>query len=230
VIVSHTHRFIFLKTRKTAGTSVEIALSRLCGPDDVITPISEADEKLRAEVGGRAPQNYLMPARAYTAREWATRIAKGRKHEAYNHMAAADVRRFVGEGVWAEYTKFTIVRNPWDTVISSYYWKFRDRPNERPSIHDFLNSELIRRLLRNYETFSIDGTVVADELCHYETLAADLEVTWQRVGLPTPVDLPRAKGGTRADRRPYREVLSDAEAHEIAEKFAAELALTGYAY
>ena len=47
VIISHRHRFIFIKTGKTAGTSVEIALSKFCGPEDVITPISPEDEATR---------------------------------------------------------------------------------------------------------------------------------------------------------------------------------------
>jgi hypothetical protein len=46
MIISHEHKFILLKTRKTAGTSIEIALSRFCGDDDVITPIGRAN-KLR---------------------------------------------------------------------------------------------------------------------------------------------------------------------------------------
>ena len=36
LIISHEHRFIFFKTRKTAGTSIERALVPLCGPDDVV--------------------------------------------------------------------------------------------------------------------------------------------------------------------------------------------------
>ncbi len=51
MIVSHKHRFIFLKTNKTAGTSVEIALSKFCGPDDVIPPLIPEDEAKRAELG-----------------------------------------------------------------------------------------------------------------------------------------------------------------------------------
>ena len=39
VIVSHKHKFIFIKTRKTAGTSIELFLSRFCGEKDIITPI-----------------------------------------------------------------------------------------------------------------------------------------------------------------------------------------------
>jgi len=48
VIISHEHKFIFLKTKKTAGTSIELALSQLCGPDDIIAPITEGDEVLGA--------------------------------------------------------------------------------------------------------------------------------------------------------------------------------------
>ena len=38
MILSHKHKFIFIKTKKTAGTAIEAAISQLCGPDDVITP------------------------------------------------------------------------------------------------------------------------------------------------------------------------------------------------
>ena len=55
MIVSHEHKFIFLKTIKTAGTSIEAALAQICGPDDIITPYREASEKDRK---GRGPQNF----------------------------------------------------------------------------------------------------------------------------------------------------------------------------
>ena len=42
VLISHKYRFIFIKTRKTAGTSVEIALSRFAGERDVITSITDS--------------------------------------------------------------------------------------------------------------------------------------------------------------------------------------------
>jgi hypothetical protein len=40
MIASRLHNFIFIKTMKTAGTSIEMALSPHCGPDDILTPIS----------------------------------------------------------------------------------------------------------------------------------------------------------------------------------------------
>ena len=57
MIISHKHRFIFIKTRKTAGTSIEIFLSQFCDKDDILTPIGEG-EVLRKEQN-IVPQNYL---------------------------------------------------------------------------------------------------------------------------------------------------------------------------
>ena len=37
MIISHKHKFIFLKTIKTAGTSIQAALEEHCGKDDIIT-------------------------------------------------------------------------------------------------------------------------------------------------------------------------------------------------
>ena len=37
MIVSHKHKFIFFKTRKTAGSSIQVALAKHCGEDDIIT-------------------------------------------------------------------------------------------------------------------------------------------------------------------------------------------------
>ena len=51
MIVSFQHEFIFVKTRKTAGTSIEMALTPFCGPDDIVTPIDPPDERSRTLAG-----------------------------------------------------------------------------------------------------------------------------------------------------------------------------------
>ena len=39
MIISHTHQFIFIKSAKTAGTSIEAALSNSCIENDIVTPL-----------------------------------------------------------------------------------------------------------------------------------------------------------------------------------------------
>ena len=46
-IISYNKNFIFIKSSKTAGTSMEIALSKFCGTEDVIAPLDSFAEDMR---------------------------------------------------------------------------------------------------------------------------------------------------------------------------------------
>ncbi len=61
---------IFIKTKKTAGTSIEIALSAHADENDIITPIGNPgmmDECIRMDMGFKQPQNW---ARTKNQEEW----------------------------------------------------------------------------------------------------------------------------------------------------------------
>ncbi len=216
LIVSHEHRFIFLKTRKTAGTSVEIALSRVCGPDDIISPIAKADEELRASLGGRGPQNYESPPLPRPVGA---------------HLPARGAKRVVGKEVWRNYTKISIERNPWDAVVSLYHWHYRDTP-EPPSFATFLEGPRMPSLARaNARGYRIGGRVVVDELMRFERLTDDLGAIWERLSLPGAPDLPRAKGGTRPKRAShYADLYTPEQAALVGEAFADLIALQGYEF
>lgn len=211
MILSHRHRFIFVKTHKTAGTSIELMLSAICGDEDVITPVADEDEELRRSLGLRGPQN--------THVEGVLRY--------YNHMSARVIRAAAGAQVWGSYFKFCFERNPWDKLISSYYWEFQQEP--RPSIAEFLRSNKARTA-SSFGLYTIDGAVAVDRICRYENLAAELGELRARLQLPALPELPRAKSRFRADRRHYSELFS-AEDRELAgEVFAREIALLGYRF
>lgn len=53
-----SRNLLFVKPKKTAGTSVEIALSRNAGSEDIVTPLLEEDEKIRWDLGGQFPVNW----------------------------------------------------------------------------------------------------------------------------------------------------------------------------
>jgi len=94
MIVSHKYKFIFIKTRKTAGTSIEVDLNRMLGPEDIATPIFPV-------IQGHTPQNYEF--KKYFG-------VVNRKFK--NHMSASDVRKLLGDEIWKEYFVFCVEREP----------------------------------------------------------------------------------------------------------------------
>jgi hypothetical protein len=225
VIISHEHRFIFIKTEKTAGTSVEIALSQLCGERDVITPVVPEDEATRNGAGARGPQNCQIPFRAYTPRDWGRLAIRRRRARFFNHASAAFIRDHVDEECWNTYFKFCVERNPWDKVVSWYYWRHREEP--RPALTDFVQSGRADAI-RGFELYSVGGELAVDRVCRFENLEQELEEVARIVGLPELPRLPRAKGGHRADRRSYRDLLSQRDREKIAKVYAREIAGLGY--
>jgi hypothetical protein len=227
VIVNHRHKFIFVKTRKTAGTSIEIALSPFCGPRDVITPITPEDEQVRRALGYRGPQNYRLPLRKYSREDVVARLAGRPSRDFYNHMPAAEIRRRVGRKVWFAYYKFAVERNPFDKALSSYYWYTRKTPER--SFSEWLATTPVERVC-NYDMYAVNGALVVDRVLRYENLAKEIREVFAQLGLPEDLELPRVKSGVRRDDRHYREVLTPEEARTLSIICAREIALFGYEF
>lgn len=115
MIINHEKKIIFMKTKKTAGTSLEIALSKFCGANCVIAPIAPIDEKKRAILGYRTAQNY---SNTYWPSEKAQSVGKFTAH-----TPATVIKQGIPQMVWESYKKITIVRNPFDVAISRYFWE-----------------------------------------------------------------------------------------------------------
>ena len=229
MILSHRHQFIFLKTNKTAGTSLEIALAQMCGPDDVITPVSPKDEELRKSLGIRGPQNYAPAFSEYSRRDWFTTVRRLKRKRFFNHMPAREVKQLVSQDLWQNYFKFCFERNPWDRMLSLYAWRCQTEP--KPTLSEFIDSRAARDLTRRgIEVYTIDGQVVVDRVCRYENLDAELQFLQERLELPEPLLLPHAKASHRTDRRHYREIFQPHEADKINDLFYREISLFGYTF
>jgi hypothetical protein len=224
MVVSHEHKFIFVKTTKTAGTSIEIALSRYCGPLDIITPISPEDEVMRLEAGGRVPQNYTLPLRCYDVSDWNRLFRTGKRRQFRNHNPASVIRQGLGESLWNSYYKFCVERDPFDKAISRYSWSTRP---PRPPLRDYL-VQAPEAHLSNWHIYTIENTVAVDFVVRYERLREDLEAVARRIGLPGSLELPRAKGGHREERAHYSQILDDASRRRLETVCAREIEAFGY--
>jgi hypothetical protein len=230
VIVSHEHRFIFLKTRKTAGTSIELALRQLCGPDDIITPLLE-DRDGPAGIG-RGPQNcyvhsWWRSSRPLFRRSWSE--LKPQDHGFYNHMPAEEARALLNDDkVWRSYFKFAFDRNPWDRQVSSYHFRYRHL--ERPPPFSCYMRSRRQPLVKNYQIYSLRGDVCVDFVGRYEDLDGEFKRALAQIGLTFDSELPRSKAGFRPPRLHYREYYDDETRGLVREWYKPEIALLQYEF
>jgi hypothetical protein len=207
VIASHAHRFVFVKTRKTAGTSLEIALSRHCGPDDIVTRISPEDEELRTAAGGVGPQNDDTDPGSYA------------------HMGARRVIEVIGRETWDDYFTFAVERNPYDVVASSYRYSAR-KPSFTKTFAEFVRTpRRMERLALNERLYRLDGRVVVDRVYRYEELPEAVADLSSRLGLD--LDLPHAKQGSGPH---YRELYGPGDAEIVARRFERTIREFGYEF
>ncbi len=249
MIVSHKHKFIFVKTLKTAGTSFEVALAKVCGVDDVVTPISPA-------VHGHHAQN----AGGY-----------------YNHMPAEQIRKSLGDDIWSNYFKFTIERNPWDKEVS-WYWFLKRKYDYQDSFREFcikgflsgpddfpeafsykdkvsswllwhkINTdkrfgamEMLKRkyILKedfqgypmDFDRYSIDGQVAVDFVARFENLQQDFTYIKKYLKLDEKLSLPFEKSSSRNnDLAGYREHYDDITRNLISLRYKREIGCFKYSY
>jgi len=231
MIISHVHRFIFLKSQKCAGTSIELALSQICGPTDVITSVAADDEAMRLGLG---QQNTTIPS-AYRPLGWRLRrLLRLRTSKAgtayYNHMPASAIRRAMDPGLFDAYRKVTSVRNPWDREVSLYFWHYRNSKH-RPSFERFVRLPRYRPARKTFELYSINALIVADVVLRYERLEQDFAAFMATLGVDPAPQLPRAKANHRpGGSRNYQEFYCIDTRQIVARRYAREIEAFGYEF
>ncbi len=183
MIISRSRNFIFVRTKKVAGTSIEFSLSRHCGDDDVITPIRNDIERAALGVW---PRNFMrLPRledeyRAVIAGGDAARLLQTQKemrHDMvfWDHISAGQIRDRVGEEFWNKSYKFSVTRHPYEFVLSLMYFQMAECG----------------------VTPMRDGQLAVDKVLRYEALTDELRNLGAVIGVDISGDLPRFKAGIR---------------------------------
>ncbi|MFN7003518.1 MAG: sulfotransferase family 2 domain-containing protein [Roseinatronobacter sp.] len=224
MIISHAHEFVFVKTVKTAGTSVEIALTPICGPFDIITKLADEDEAIRIERTGRTFQHMEVTT------------PEGQELKFRNHSPVRRARKYLG-AAYDSYFSFAFERNPFDRVVSAYHHTLRSRKSRGVDVTEwtfpnFVEAKDCQRLERLRSTgfglYSVKDKVAVSHIYKFEDLGGAIRDIFERLDQPAPSDLPMTKISDRD--RDYRSYYSPHLRKLIETHFARELEMFGYEF
>lgn len=166
MLLSNSANFIYIKTNKTASTSVEMALQPFCQID----PLVRVEEKTHTVVSetGIIGQRLIPNAQA-----------KDLDLMWYNHMSAAEIKDKVGADIWENCHKIHAVRNPFDKVLSSFFWKSSLRGLTYDTLAEaiamFESYVLEWAWNTDYGILHIDDQYAGTKQVRYEKLSEDLQ-------------------------------------------------------
>lgn len=216
MLISHRYKFIFLRTEKTAGSSLSEALSKALGNDVIAADMSRpAWAKYSPIHHGALKRNFPKTFGLHA------------------HATAKQARSVFGAETFESYFKFAVERNPWDRQVSLYMhreWKKGKAGDQFDrDIRSFLyrNTEYVR--LNNWSNYAIGKNVVVDKIIKYENLNEELERVFDKLKLPKPIELPKLRQ-YKAQRPHYSTYYTDASRELVRKWYSKEIEACEYAF
>lgn len=214
MIISRGRSYIFVHIPKTGGTALTLALEERAMRDDIMIGDTPKALKRRRKLGGVQSRGRL-----------------------WKHSTLADIDGLITAEEIADMLCFTLVRNPWDRMVSYFHW-LREQSFGHPAVQlaqgvdfsGFLRHPHTQAAIRAnpYSAYMRDATGAEQaalyiRLEHFDKDSASL---WAHLGFR--LDLPIANRSARA--RDYRRYYSDADRRLVGMLCAEDVARFGYAF
>ncbi len=214
MIISRGRRYVFVHMPKTGGTSLALALEQRAMKDDILL--------------GDTPKALKRRRRTKEL------TARGRLHK---HATLADIDGVLPDGELGGMFAFTLVRNPWDRMVSYYHWlrsqSFAHEAvtlSQQLAFEPFVLHPSIRRSFqdhpaRRYMTRA-DGVEQCQLFIRLEQFEKDALPLFHHLGFE--VELPHINPSDR--QADYRAYYSEKSAKSVAEACAEDIERFGYAF
>lgn len=204
MIISYRYQFIFVRTRKTASSTIEEVLRENLGPEDMLVS-----------------QKQLVYGQSFEPVE---RQAAGLA----GHMLLQQIKPLVSPQFWESCFKFSCERHPYEKAVSLAHYNYgRKGPRDTP-FQKYLDKIVRVGNYRGFGHYSINGQVAVNDFIRFESLYDDLQRICTALGIAVPAELPRRKTTHRTDRRPAVEILSEEQKDIVYETCREEFDLFGY--
>ena len=173
MIISKKHKFIFLKSSRVSGTTMQFSLSTQCHREDLILFNSNFN-KIKVKVKKKfniknpsffvtniffLPEFILKSNSSFLLKKLSTFYIKNLKSE---HIQAKKVKKLLNKSDFKKYFKFTIVRNPYDQFESYFYH------SKSTDFKNFCKRNAVKFFYKEKKIISINNKLVADKVLKYE--------------------------------------------------------------
>ena len=206
MIISHEYKFIFIKTRKTAGSTFEALMyPHLNKETDICTG---------------SPRDGTPSLNSPTTN---------------GHATYAEAVKYAGDVDLGEYQTFTIERNPWDKMVSAYWWHYHTKSEWKEWVEDFdayMFCPYVPKDFYKYHLDPNDWTSIVNVVYDYDDLAGMYEDMDTFFGIKIPESDWRGtklKSGIRKSGH-YSELHNDYTRECVEKMFAEEIEMMGYTY
>jgi hypothetical protein len=161
------------------------------------------------------------------------------------HPPLETFRTMVPPDVFDRCFKFTFVRNPWDRLVSAFFFLKKSdlKRNQRfarrnlsayNDFDSFVRQWVTRKSVWRFTHFipqvhfiCIDKRLGVDFVGFYENLKEDFAIVAKKIGRPTELREENRLGGREKD---YRQYYNDETRNIVAEAYAEDIALLGYSF
>ncbi|MEM6277194.1 MAG: sulfotransferase family 2 domain-containing protein [Pseudomonadota bacterium] len=214
MIYSPEREYLFIHIPKTGGTSLALALEDKAKATDIMAGDTPKAVKRRRRLKG-------LPA-------------KGRL---WKHSTLRDLDGWLGTAELEPLYVFTIVRNPWDRLVSYYHW-LRGQTFDHPAValaqslefgaflaHPHTDASLRAAPYTSYVT-DADGTERCQRFIRFEHLVEDCAQLGRDLGLS--LSLPHANRSERP--RDYRISYDESSAQQVETLCQSDIARFGYSF
>lgn len=184
VLISHKYKFIYIKNKKVASTSVESFFQKFCIDPNSKYNISESTDEIISKYG-------IIGARE-----------GGKFNKWKNHINANDILKEIGNDKFNSYFKFCIVRNPYDKMVSKYFF---EKSNMSFKEYCKVNN------CNNLNIHTINNKFICNYYIRYENLKDDIIKVCNKLGITdyNINDLPTFKSNIRPSNKHYSEYYDE---------------------
>lgn len=205
MFISHKYKFIFIKTRKTAGSSIEkIFLDNI---------------KDNFYFGGMPPEK-LQPI-----------LPDGFSNTVKEH-SGYDVIKKMFPNEWKNYYKFTIERNPWDKTVSNFHFVQNWKPKKtKNGFEDFVLNPKNKFFLDDWSLYTHKNKICVDYVIEYNNLEEGFQKVCNTIGFPYNNQLAntRLKSSFRPKKK-YIDYYNEETKNKVAKCYNKSIEYFGYTF